>query len=140
MASTKPVERTVADLMTGCPLVVSEDDSIAGVAEILAGFEISGVPVVDADERLVGVVSETDFVRLRGSSITSTGWHGLLVRDVMTTPAKTVTSWSTVADAARAMTAERVHRLVVVDDRGTPVGVLSGSDLVREIADACDDC
>ena len=34
---------------------------------------------------------------------------------------------------------DAVHRLVVVDDRGTPVGVLSGSDLVREIADFCDD-
>jgi predicted transcriptional regulator len=37
------------------------------------------------------------------------------------------------------MTTERVHRLVVVDHRGRPTGVISESDIVREIADSCDD-
>ena len=38
------------------------------------------------------------------------------------------------------MTTLGVHRLVVVDEERTPIGVISMSDLVREIADACDDC
>ena len=37
------------------------------------------------------------------------------------------------------MTRESVHRLVVVDRRRTPIGVISGSDLVREIADTFDE-
>jgi CBS domain-containing protein len=130
---------TVEDVMTGSPVVVSEDDAIAAIAELLVGFEISGLPVVDADDRLVGVVSQTDLVRLRGSTLPWTGWHGLMVRDLMTKPAKTIKGSSALDAAARQMTVEGVSRLFVVDDRHTPIGVISVSDIVREIADACDD-
>jgi CBS domain-containing protein len=37
------------------------------------------------------------------------------------------------------MTRERVHRLVVVDGGSTPLGVISESDIIREIAECCDD-
>lgn len=140
MTTGQSVEQTVESLMTGSPVVVSEDDAIAGVAELLAGYEISGVPVVDSNERLVGVISQTDLVRLRGSTLPWTGWHGLLVRDLMTKPAKTIRGSSSLDEAARQMTVEHVHRLVVVDEKQALVGVISESDLVREIADRCDDC
>jgi CBS domain-containing protein len=139
MMTGRSNEPTVESLMTGSPVVVSEDDAVAEVAELLAALEISGLPVVDSDDRLIGVVSQTDLVRLRGSTIPWSGWHGLMVRDLMTTPAKTINGSSSLAAAARQMTAEHVHRLIVVDDRQTPIGVLSESDIVREIADACDD-
>lgn len=131
---------TVESLMTSCPIVVSEDDSIAGVAELLAGYEISGLPVIDSNDRLVGVISQTDLIRLRGSTLPWTGWHGLVARDLMTTPAKTILGSAAMDEAARRLTAERVHRLIVVDDSQTPIGVISESDLAREIADTCDDC
>jgi CBS domain-containing protein len=57
----------------------------------------------------------------------------------MTKPAKTISGSAPLDEAARRMTAEHVHRLVVVDDRQTPIGVISESDIVREIADSCDD-
>jgi predicted transcriptional regulator len=63
-----------------------------------------------------------------------------MVRDLMTRPAKTIEGSSALDAAARQMTAEGVHRLVVVDGRQIPIGIISESDLVREIADACDDC
>jgi CBS domain-containing protein len=130
---------TVANLMTGSPVVVSEDDVIAGVAELLAGYEITGLPVVDSADRLVGVISQTDLVRLRGSTLPWAGWHGLVVRDLMTKPAKTIAESAPLDEAARRMTVEHVHRLVVVDHRHRPIGVISESDIVREIADCCDD-
>ena len=130
---------TVASLMTRSPVVVLESDAIAAVAELLAGYEISGLPVVDSDDHLVGVISQSDLVRLRGSTLPWTGWHGLMVRDVMSKPARTIAGSSGVDAAARQMTAEGVRRLVVVDAGQVPVGVLSESDIVREIADACDD-
>jgi len=129
---------TVESLMTRSPVVVTEEDAIAGVAELLAGYEITGLPVVDDDDRLVGVISQTDLVRLRGSTIPWTGWHGLMVRDLMTTPAKTIAASAPLDEAARRMTDEHVHRLVVVDSRRMPIGVISESDIVREIADCCD--
>lgn len=139
MMPARSSERTVASLMTSSPVIVSEDDAIAGVAELLAGFQISGLPVVDANDRLVGVVTQTDLVRLRGSTLPWSGWHGLIVRDLMTRPARTITGSSALDEAARQMSAAGVHRLVVVDDEQSPIGVISESDLVREIADACDE-
>jgi len=130
---------SVESLMTRMPVVVTEEDAIAGVAELLAGYEITGLPVVDADERVVGVISQTDLVRLRGSTLPWTGWHGLMVRDLMTAPAKTIGASASLDEAARRMTADHVHRLVVVDDRRRPIGIISESDIVREIADCCDD-
>jgi CBS domain-containing protein len=88
---------------------------------------------------LIGVISQTDLVRLRGSTLPWTGWHGLMVRDLMTTPAKTIPGSATLDEAARRMTDGHVHRLVVVDRRQMPIGVISESDIVREIADCCDD-
>jgi CBS domain-containing protein len=131
---------TVECLMTKSPVVVSEHDAITAVAELLTGFEISGLPVVDSTEHLVGVISQTDLVRLRGSTLPWGGWHGLLVRDAMTSPANTIEASSASDAAARQMTAQHVHRLVVVDGGQIPIGVISESDLVREIADACEDC
>jgi CBS domain-containing protein len=137
----EPVSQsTVETVMTRSPIVVSESDSIAAVAELLTGFDISGLPVVDSNDELVGVISETDLVRLRGSTLPWSGWHGLMVRDLMTAPARTIAGSSGLDVAARQMTAEGVHRLVVVDSGRIPVGVVSESDLVREIADSCDSC
>jgi CBS domain-containing protein len=139
MMTTNSTGPYVEDLMTSSPVVVSEDDAIAGVAELLAGYEITGLPVVDADDRLVGVISQTDLVRIRGATLPWTGWHGLIVRDLMTAPAKTIAGSARLDEAARRMTDEHVHRLVVVDRRQMPIGVISESDIVREIADCCDD-
>jgi CBS domain-containing protein len=139
MLTGRSSEPTVASLMTGSPVVVTDDDAIAAVAELLAGYEITGLPVVDSADRLVGVISQTDLVRLRGSTLPWTGWHGLMVRDLMTTPAKTIRGSAPLDEAARRMTEEHVHRLIVVDDRHVPIGVISESDIVREIADCCDD-
>ena len=57
----------------------------------------------------------------------------------MTTPAKTIQAWEALDEAARRMTAEHIHRLVVVDKRDRPPGVITEGDIVREIADCCED-
>jgi CBS domain-containing protein len=131
---------TVADAMTVSPVVIAESEAIAAVAELLAGYEISGLPVVDSDDQLVGVISQTDLIRLQGASVPWSGWHGLIVRDLMSRPAQTIDQRASLNEAARRMTVAAVHRLVVVDETLSPVGIISESDLVREIADACDDC
>ena len=80
MMTGRAAEATVSTLMAEAPVVVGEDETIASVAELLAGYEISGLPVVDASDQLVGVISETDLVRLRGWTLPWTAWHGVLVR------------------------------------------------------------
>ncbi len=122
----------VIDLMAGDPVVVSPDVPVVQVAQMLTDFDIGGLPVVDAAGRLVGVVSQTDLVRLWASSIPSSEWPALLVRDVMTRPPVTVRGSTSLKEAARLMTERDVDRLVVVgDDVETALGVISDSDLVR---------
>jgi CBS domain-containing protein len=140
MTTTHTTGPTVENVMTVSPVVISEDEAISSVAELLAGYDISGLPVVDAADRLVGVISQTDLIRLQGAAIPWHGWHGLIVRDLMTSPAQTIDGSASLDDAARLMAGSSVHRLVVVDDDLAPIGVISESDLVREIAEACDDC
>jgi hypothetical protein len=57
------------------PRSSGEDEQLAAVVGLLAGFGISGLPVVDSGDHLVGVVSQADLVRLSGSTLPWTGWH-----------------------------------------------------------------
>ncbi len=128
----------VADLMTMDPVSVQIDASVETAEQMLAAYGISGLPVVDADGHLVGVLSRTDLL-LEGGPVVSQLLRGrasgLRVGELMSHPALTVSLSATLAEAARIMRDERVHRLVVVNEQETPIGVLSATDYVRLIAD-----
>lgn len=129
------IDSRVADVMSRDVVTVLADATLGDAAELMAGFGISGLPVVDDDGLLTGVLSETDLVRLRSGAPPTRSWHALLVRDLMTSPAIVVQSGAPVHEAAGLMADRRIHRLFVVDRDGAPVGVLSESDVVAEIAD-----
>jgi CBS domain-containing protein len=131
--------RTVGDVMTPDPVVVSIDCPLTDVAELLEFYSISGLPVLDWSGFLAGVVSQTDLVRAEASESLSPRWSRLAVRDVMTRPAVTVRRSTTLEDAARLMSEQKIHRLVVVDAEDEPVGVVSTTDLVRAVAQASED-
>jgi CBS domain-containing protein len=125
----------VRDLMAPNPVSIQAESPFAQVAETLAEYDVSGLPVVDRGGSVIGVISQTDIVRLRAGSTPTSGWHGLVVRDLMTHPAITVRASASLHEAARLMIEHHVHRLVVVAERGGgPVGVISESDVVREVA------
>ena len=125
----------VRELMAPSPVTIQGESSLAQVAKTLAEYDVRGLPVVDRGGAVIGVISQTDIVRLRGGSMPTSGWHGLLVRDLMTHPAITVPASASLHEAARLMTEHRVHRLVVVAERDNgPIGVISESDVVREVA------
>ncbi len=128
--------RTVGELMTDGAVMASTDLSLADAAELMDFYRVSGLPVVDGDGDLVGVISQTDLLHARTTRALWQAWPGLTVRHLMTGPAVTVTSEVSLDEAARLMERRRIHRLVVVaDDDETPIGVLSVSDLVRAMAD-----
>lgn len=91
------------------------------VAALLVDHDISGVPVVDGDERVIGVISRTDLL-IRDH---------LTARDVMTEPAVTVHADQTVTEAARLITRRGVTRLPVVDEEDRLVGIVTRRDLLR---------
>ncbi len=140
---------TVRDVMTRSVVSVHRSTPLKEVAQALIDNEISGLPVVDVDGAVVGVVSEADLlVKEQGADAIS---HRPLARflgesrqsraqlakvgaitagEAMTSPPITITSSRPVTEAAAIMTSRQVNRLPVVDD-GKLVGVISRADLVR---------
>ena len=131
-------ELAVGDVMSVDPITVSVDASIEQAQEILRLNHLTGLPVVDADGSLVGVLSQSDLVwgpGLHVAALLRKKPSGLRVGELMTSPAVTVELDTPVTDAARVMLANRVHRLVAVDGAGRPVGVLSATDYVTLAAE-----
>ncbi|OKJ66164.1 CBS domain-containing protein [Streptomyces sp. CB02261] len=110
----------VGGLMTDDVVSAVPAASFRDVAKLLAEHDISGVPVVDEDDRVVGVVSESDL--LASDELTARG--------LMTTPAVTVHADETVVDAARLMVRRGVERLPVVDEEERLVGIVTRRDLL----------
>src|SRR5581483_5078942 len=105
---------------------------------------ISGLPVVDADGTVLGVISEADILF---KECGEQGPQGVLawllepdgpdkleatsVRQAMTVPARTIGQERPVAEAAKRMLEEGVNRFPVVNDDGALVGIVTRADLVR---------
>jgi CBS domain-containing protein len=129
----------VGDVMSLDPITVSVDASIEQAQEILRLNHITGLPVVDDEGTLVGVLSQSDLVwgpGLHVATLLRKKPSGLRVGELMTSPAVTVELDVSVIEAARLMLQNRVHRLVAVDAAGRPVGVLSATDYVTLAAEA----
>ena len=128
----------VADLMTIDPIAVSVDASIEDAEDLLRQHCISGLPVVDPDGRLVGVISLTDLLYLAVPSVQALIRHherGIRVGEVMSTPPVTIESTATLRAAAQLMHGDRLHRLVAVNTDGRPIGVISAMDFVALAAE-----
>ena len=123
--------RTVGEAMTPDPISILETASLAEAAKILDARNITGLPVVDPEGSVVGVLSQTDLVRARANSHLVSTWPGLPVGQIMTRPALTISAAASLEEAARLMEERRVHRLVVCDEAATPIGIISTSDLLR---------
>ncbi|MDX2296417.1 MULTISPECIES: CBS domain-containing protein [Streptomyces] len=111
----------VGGLMTDDVVTALPDTSFRDVAKLLAEHDISGLPVVDADDHVVGVISESDLLARRALS----------ARGVMSAPAVTVHAEEAAADAARLMVRRGVERLPVVDEEERLVGIVTRRDLLR---------
>ncbi|WP_371613951.1 CBS domain-containing protein [Streptomyces sp. NBC_00454] len=126
----------VANLMTDEVVSVAPGTGFKDVAKLLAQYDISGVPVLDDEDRVVGVVSQTDLL-----AHTVSGSHPSeqsppapgppTAGEVMSAPAVTVHAEETVADAARLMTRRGIERLPVVDVEDRLVGIVTRRDLLR---------
>jgi CBS domain-containing protein len=136
----------IFDVMTKDVMTVTPEATLRQVAEVLSGFGISGLPVVE-DGRVVGVVSEADVLaKERGDAPRRSSLFGLLLDDgagltakleartaaeAMTSPAVTISPERPLAEAAARMLDEGVNRLPVLQEDGTLVGIVTRADLVR---------
>lgn len=140
---------TVRHAMTQSVIYVRPATPLKEVAQLLIDHRISGLPVVDDNGSVLGIVSEADFLvkeqgaeavrhrplaRILGESRESRAQlaklAALTAGEAMTAPAVTIASHRRIADAAALMTARGVNRLPVVDD-GRLAGIVTRADLVR---------
>jgi CBS domain-containing protein len=133
---------TVADVMTKDVVAVGPDEDFKSVAKLMHLHEVSALPVVDQNGKIVGIVSESDLLakeRERGAKRPLFGvrWSedgtaaARTAREVMTSPAICITPDASIPEAARLMYREAVKRLPVIDERGDLLGIVSRADLLK---------
>jgi CBS domain-containing protein len=139
-----------ADVMTTNICVAAPEAPIQEIAREMLDRRISGVPVVDDDDRVLGIVSEGDLVRRAELGTDRRSWwldlvssdrtlasdylktHGRTARDVMSQPAVVVEESAELAEVAQLLESKRIKRVPVVRD-GRLVGIVSRADIVRAL-------
>jgi len=145
---------TAGDLMTRDVAVVHPETSLLEAVKLMAQRRISGMPVVDDDGAIVGVMSEGDLVRWHdGYSERQARWLDMLadgfelapafldgtqeqrrkVKTVMSTGVMSVTEDTSAREVANLMHAKNIKRVPVVRD-GKLVGIVARSDLIRALS------
>ncbi|MCK4476846.1 MAG: CBS domain-containing protein [Methanophagales archaeon] len=151
------MKEKVEEIMTKEVITAKENDSLLDVATVLKENKIAGVPVLNEQEEVVGVVSEADILKL----LENFHWytpiftaHDLIhifgedlhdiqrdiekasemkVKDVMSKNPETVPPDALIDDAARIMHSTGFNRLPVVDSNGKLVGIVARADIIASL-------
>lgn len=142
---------TARDLMSPDVVTVPPTTPVMAVARLLADRGISAVPVVEADGRLRGIVTEGDLIRrLAGEADAKPGWlaslfsdqqrdaeryartHGMTAADIMTEAVVSVPPERSAAEVAHLMEEKGIRRVVVAEE-GKLKGIVSRADLLRAL-------
>jgi CBS domain-containing protein len=145
VASRVPVK----DVMTKNVVFVKKDADLHEAARILSENRISGMPVIDDNNRVIGVISEADLLMLAGmkkehvfkdivrhilGEPVSARTGGNRVEDVMSFPPITSMADDDIAEVANILDEKRIKRLPVVDAEGRIIGIVSRADIVKAIS------
>ncbi|BAQ65644.1 CBS domain-containing protein [Geminocystis sp. NIES-3709] len=150
------MNKTVAEVMTPSPITVTPQTPLKEAIAILAENKISGLPVIDDDGELVGVISESDlmwqetgvepppYIMILDSIIylENPGRYekeihkalGQTVGEVMNDKVITIESNQPVKKAAQLLHDKPVRRLPVVNDEGRVIGIITQGDIIRAMA------
>ncbi len=126
---------TVAVLKPRPPVTVHETAPLGTAVGVMIATKVGAVLVTGADDSLVGILTERDFLaKVAGQN----GYEGLPVRQFMTSNPETVSPTDPLAFALRKMDVGGYRHLPVVE-HGKPVGVISVRDVLRHITKLCKD-
>ncbi len=148
---------TAIDIMTRDVISVTPDTSVRDIAKLLYTRHISGVPVIDRENRVIGIVGEGDLIGhaevageqrrswwlsafLNNSNTLARDYiktHGRIAADVMTPTVITVALTASIAQIAKILDRHRIKRVPVVDE-GKLVGIVTRGDLLQALATAHD--
>ena len=148
-------KRRVGDIMTKEVVKIHPDTAVSQIAQLMSKHDISGLPVVDENDQVLGVVTELDMI-VRNTRFKIPGFimildmiiyletpghfrdrleHmlGTTVREIMSEPAVTISPEATIEKLAGLMVDRRMNPIPVVED-GRLVGVVSRSDIIHLMA------
>ncbi len=121
-------EKTVSEVMTFPVVTILENKSLLDAIRLLLRFHISGLPVVNEQGSLSGVLSELDILNfaLSGNANVTT------VAEVMSREVETFSADTSIEKAVNTFAQKRIRRVPVVSE-GKVVGIVSRRDILREI-------
>lgn len=147
----------IKDIMTKEVLTVHENDTVEKCANILSTEDLSGLPVVDDNGKVIGIITEGDLIkrasRIEGPPVLEVlggifyletpdkfmerlkKLTGSIVREIMTKNVITVSPGKDIEYAATLLVREKIKRLPVVDDLGNLVGIVSRKDIMHYLFD-----
>ena len=143
----------IKDIMTKQVITVGEDDTVEKCANLLITYNLSGLPVIDDDGKVKGIVTEGDLIR-RAAKIDGPATLEVLggiiylespkkfmeeikrsmaniARDIMTKNVISVNPDKTIEDAATLLVQKNIKRLPVIDKEGNLVGIVSRKDIMK---------
>ena len=141
----------VKEIMTAPVITVKADQTLEQAAQLMLDKHVGGIPVVDHEGKVKGMVTESDYSakehgipfsriyapQLFGKWMSKEGIEkayeaarNITVDKIMTAPVITISPEDTLAEAVRKMLERRIHRVVVAED-GVPVGIVSRHDLLK---------
>lgn len=128
--STVPARLAREFMQTGL-ITVSPDSRVLDIHRMFVEEEIHGAPVVDETGALQGVISTLDLLRAVRDDADREDWRGdATAADIMTRELVTVSPNAPIAEVAKTMRDQRIHRVLVVEKREL-VGVITTFDLLR---------
>ncbi|MEJ2111336.1 MAG: CBS domain-containing protein [Acidobacteriota bacterium] len=139
---------TASDIMTRDVLTAYKETPLGDVADMMARKGISGMPVIDENNRVLGVLSEKDFslnmgdrrlmslMNVIADCIKNRGCAAMTIRgktagDIMTAPAITILENAVIGEIASLLSEKHINRVPVVDGSGLLTGIVSRADIVQ---------
>ncbi len=115
-----------SDIMTRKVATIRPEASAQEAAQLLDEKRISGAPVVDAESKIIGIITEADI-------ISKVNRDGLCVADIMSHDVIAISEETPVSEIAALLTERKIKRVPVVYD-GKLVGIVSRADIVHAVA------
>lgn len=124
----------VAEVMSREVVAVRANTPVHDVVRTLFAQDVSGVPVLDDDGRVVGVITEADVLARADAARSASASPALVAAQAMSAPPHLVDPSESVEAAARLMLDRRIKRLPVVNAAGELVGIVTRHDLLWGLA------
>jgi len=138
---------TAAQIMKANVLLLEQDMTLVQAAARLADYRVSGAPVVDSREKILGIVSEKDFLNemgfgfnpsfmqiathcLHDKSCMVKNLHGRTVAEIMTKPPVTGSPETTIGSISAIFMEKKINRLPIIDGQRV-VGIVTRTDLAH---------